>query len=265
MDFNQRVVLGRTGLEVSRLGLATGYGAPAACLEKAFHEYGLNYFFVSFIKRRQARLALANLLPGHRDELVLTLPYTSLTRGTTMRTRVEGWLRRLKTDAVDFILLLDVRKPRQKLFDEAMKLKEEGKVRFIGMSSHDRPLLGRLVRGELNLPVDLIHLRYNLVHRGAEEDIFPHLDPDNRPGVVGFTATCWRKPLKARNMPPGEKPLTAPDCYRFVLGNPNIDVCVTGPSKTAQMEENLTALAAGPLSGPELARAIKIGDHIHGR
>ena len=37
------------------------------------------------------------------------------------------------------------------------------------------------------------------MHRGAEEDIFPHLPQDNRPGIVVFTATCWRKPLKDKN------------------------------------------------------------------
>ena len=37
MDFKQHVPLGRTGLMVSRLGIASGYGVPAAAMEKAFH------------------------------------------------------------------------------------------------------------------------------------------------------------------------------------------------------------------------------------
>jgi hypothetical protein len=71
----------------------------------------------------------------------------------------------------------------------------------------------------------------------------PH---DNSPGIVVFTATCWRKPLKAKNMPAGEAPLTAADCYRFVLSNPNVNVCITGPSSAHQMGKNLAALAGGP-------------------
>jgi hypothetical protein len=102
-----------------------------------------------------------------------------------------------------------------------------------------------------------------MVHRGAEDDIFPYLSQGKRPGTVVFTATCWRKPLKAGNMPPGEKPLTAAECYRFVLSNSNVDICLTGPSSALHMDENLAALTAGPLSDKEMARARYIGDHIY--
>ena len=34
--------LGRTGLQVGRLGMAAGYGVPAAAVERAF-ERGVNY------------------------------------------------------------------------------------------------------------------------------------------------------------------------------------------------------------------------------
>ena len=45
LDFRERVILGRTGLEVSRLGIGSGYGIPAAAVEKAFHEKGINYLY----------------------------------------------------------------------------------------------------------------------------------------------------------------------------------------------------------------------------
>ena len=47
MDLKERVPFGSTGLMVSRLGLASGYGVPASAIEKAFHEYGINYLYVS--------------------------------------------------------------------------------------------------------------------------------------------------------------------------------------------------------------------------
>lgn len=262
LDFRQHVPLGQTGLMVSRLGIASGYGVPAASIEKAFHEHNLNYFYLSFIKRSQVKIALGGLLPRYRDKTVLVLPYFPADKGFFLRRCVEGWLRRLNLDTIDFVLLQDV-KPSRQLFDRVLKLKEEGKVRFIGMSSHERPFIGRIARGELDLPLDLFQIRYNVVHRGAEEDIFPHLPQNNRPGIVVFTATCWRKPLKTSNMPSGEAPLTAADCYRFVLSNSNVNVCITGPSSARQMEENLKTLDCGPLSDEEMARAKRIGDHIY--
>ncbi len=262
MDFRKHVPLGQTGLMVSRLGIATGFGVPAASIEKAFHEYNLNYFYLSFLKRSQVKIAMSNLMPMFRDKTVVVLPYYPLDKGLFLHRNVEAWLRRLKLDTIDVVLLQDG-KPNQRLFDRALKLKEEGKVRFIGMSSHERPLFGSIARGEIDLPLDLFQVRYNMVHRGAEDDIFPHLPKDNSPGIVVFTATCWRKPLKAKNVPDGEEPLTAADCYRFVLSNPYVDVCITGPSNAHQMEENLRALDAGPLSTEEMARVKRIGDYIY--
>ncbi len=45
IDFRERRTLGRTGLRVSRIGLAGGYGVPAAAVERAVEEYGINYFY----------------------------------------------------------------------------------------------------------------------------------------------------------------------------------------------------------------------------
>ncbi len=134
----------------------------------------------------------------------------------------------------------------------------------MGMSSHERPLFGKIARGEVQAPVDFFQIRYNAVHRGAEQDIFPHLPKENRPGIVIFTATCWRKLLKPKLMPAGERPLAAADCYRFVLSHPDVNVCLTAPSTGAQMEDNLKALNAGPLDEEEMARVRRIGKHIYG-
>lgn len=212
--------------------------------------------------------ALKQLLPRHRDQLVVVLAKPVL-GGFFMRSFVERWLRKLKIEQVSVLLLQSIvsKPPPPRLIERAMALKEEGKVRYISMSSHNRPLLGRIACGELDVPVDLLQLRYNAVHRGAEMDIFPHLAdvPAERPGTVCFTATCWSKLLKAKNMPPGEQPLTAAECYRFVLQQPKIDVCVTGPANAEQLEENLAALEDGPLSDEELSRIKRIGDHIYGK
>ena len=65
-------------------------------------------------------------------------------------------------------------------------------------------------------------------------------------------------------MPEGQTPLRGRDCYRFVLSNPNFNVCMTGPANQAQLEEALLALDEGPLSPEEDVRLRAIGRHIHG-
>ncbi|HUU44706.1 MAG TPA: aldo/keto reductase [Acidobacteriota bacterium] len=249
---------------VSRIGLASGYGVPTAAIEKAFHEYGINYFYLSFLKRGQMVRAIRNLAPTHRDELRIVLAWPAVA-GFLLQNYVERWLKKLRIEQADLLVLQDLRKPaNQKLVDRVQRLTDSGKVRFVGMSSHERPLLGKIARGEVTAPVDFFQVRYNAVHPGAEQDIFPHLPQENRPGIVIFTATSWGQLLKPKYMPPGERPLSAAECYRFVLSHPDVNVCVTGPSTAEQMEDNLKALDAGRLDEEEMVRIRRIGKHIYG-
>ena len=252
---------------VSRIGLASGYGVPTAAIEKAFHEHGVNYFYLSLLKRGNMVRAIRNLAPKHRDELRIVLAKPT-SGGFFLQSFVERWLKKLEIEQVDLVILQELRRPQppgRKLVDRVHRLTDSGKVRFVGMSSHERPLFGKIARGEVKAPVDVFQVRYNAVHTGAEQDIFPHLPQENRPGIVAFTATCWRKLLKPKLMPAGEHPPAPADCCRFVLSHPDVNVCVTGPSTAAQMEDNLRALEAGPLDEEEMARVRRIGKHIYGK
>jgi len=81
--------------------------------------------------------------------------------------------------------------------------------------------------------LDLLMIRYNAAHPGAEAEIFPRLSR-RRPAVVAYTATAWRKLLRA---PRGleRKGPTAGDCYRFCLASPHVDVVLTGPRTVAEL------------------------------
>lgn len=264
MNFHEPAVLGRTGLKVGRLGIASGYGAPTAAIEEAF-ERGCNYFtWGTVIKGYSApmRQALKNIVAkGQRDRLVLAAFTYAHNNFLTERLLVRG-LKSAGLDHADVLILgYFSRKPPRRLIDGALRMKEKGLIRFIGLSSHNRKLLGDLAgTGEF----DVMHLRYNAAHRGAETEIFPFLDGERRPGIVSFTATRWGKLLDPKKMPAGETPPTAADCYRFVLSHPAVDVCISGAKTIEQMRENLAGLDAGPMSEAELDRMRRIGDHVHG-
>lgn len=211
--------------------------------------------------------AIRNLTSeGRRDRLVLvTLTYAHNNFLTEHYLR-KG-LRAAATDYADVLLLGYFNKrPPQKLLDGALRLKELGLIRFVGLTTHNRKLVPELHREGL---FDVIHFRYNAAHRSAEADIFPFVTNQEtkdgeRPGMVSFTATRWGKLLRANKMPAGEPPLTAAECYRFVLSNPGVDVCMMGAKNKEQMQENLRVLEQGPLTEQELERVWKIGDHVYG-
>jgi aryl-alcohol dehydrogenase-like predicted oxidoreductase len=151
--------------------------------------------------------------------------------------------------------------PPPRILAAALELQKRGLVRHIAVSTHNRPLVSE-VAAEHGIAV--VHLRYNAVHRGAEQEVFPHVAQDpERPGIVAFTATSWRQLLDPKRVPPGERTPTAMDCYRFVLSNPAVDVCLTGPSTEKHVEDALRAIDLGPMSEDELVWMRRVGDFIH--
>lgn len=247
--------------EVHRLGLAMNYGIDARGFEAAL-ERGLNYVF--WTRTRTAKLLPSLKAALHKDRekmVVATGPTFGWFRGGVRR-GCENALRTLGTDYLDVYQLywLGVTSSFSPgVVDELVKLRDEGKVRALGVSIHDRPRAGRLAEDS---PLDLFMIRYNAAHPGAEREIFPHL-AKRKPAVVAYTATSWRKLLKAPSGW-GDRPMTAGECYRFCLSDPNVDVVLTGPKSLAELEENVAAVEAGPLAPDELSWVRRFGQAVHG-
>jgi predicted aldo/keto reductase-like oxidoreductase len=255
-------ILGKTGLTVGRLGLAGSYGAPAAAYETAF-ENGCNYFYSgSGRKRSQMKQAVKNLVgQGQRDRMVISIQ-TYARFGVMTEIWFKQSLVSMGIDHADVLMLgWHNNTPSNRLMDFALKMKEKGLCRFIGLSGHNRPLFSKLAENKM---FDLFHIRYNPAHRGAEKDCFSLFERDTPPGLVTYTATRWGQLLQAKHMPAGEPPLNADDCYRFSLSDPRVNICLCGPKDIHQMQTALTALDKGPLTSEETDRIIRIGDHVHG-
>ncbi|MGA7413487.1 MAG: aldo/keto reductase [Bryobacteraceae bacterium] len=262
-----RSVLGRTGRQVTRLGVSSGYGVPGDAMERAF-EQGVNYLYWGSRRSGTFGEALRRLGP-RRDRFVLVIQSYSRV-AALMGWSLERALRALHFDYTDVLLLgLWNRPVPPRIFDAAMRLKERGLVRHLAVSTHKRSLVPGIATGR---DFDVIHFRYNAAHPGAETDIFPHLPEDGRPGLTAFTATSWGQllgkaliPGLAGSLPKGERVPTAADCYRYVLTRPEVDVCMTGPNSAAQLEHALEALRLGPMSEDELAWMRRVGRAVSGK
>jgi aryl-alcohol dehydrogenase-like predicted oxidoreductase len=259
-DFTH-ATLGKTGIKVFRLGLSGTYRPGKKAIHKALDE-GVNYFFCYGFDGQLIK-TLREVMKGDRERYVVaTGAYNLLVGHPSIRRTLEKRLRQFRTDYLDVFLFLGVTKEKhfpERDRDELRRLREEGKVRAVGMSCHDRKFVGQLAAdGEL----DVFMLRYNAAHRGAEQDIFPHLSR-HRPGVVSYTATRWSYLLRRPKGWPADRPIpTAEMCYRFVLSNPNVDVCLTAPSNERQLLENLAGLRKGALSEEEMAFMREFGDAV---
>jgi len=255
----QRVRLGRTGLSVTRLGIASSYGTNEAMVEEAV-DRGVNYLYWGALRTQKMGRGIRGVVRRNRDDLVI-VAHTTARSPSVLSKAVEKSLGQLGVDSLDVLLLgWHNSRPDPRLMDHALKLKDDGRVRFLALSGHNRRLFPEL---EKDKQIDIFHIRYNASHRGAEKEILEHLPEQNGPGVVSFTNTRWGSLLKPANMPPGESPPSAADCYRFVLGHPKVHVAVCGPNSMEQWKEDLKALDRGPMSEEELDRMRRIGDHVY--
>lgn len=245
---------------IFRLGLATNYGVGEDGVRIAI-EHGVNLFLWT-MRATGLRNPLKEAIAARRDEIAVVGFVNLGWFGWGVRRGAEALLRELGTDYLDVLLLgwLGVGSAWTHATErELVALRESGKVRAFGASIHDRPRAGRLAESS---PLDLLMLRYNAAHPGAEKDVFPHRR-EGKPTVMAYTATSWRRLLKRPRGWDGPV-MTAGDCYRFQLSSPHVDVALTAPSCRAEVEQNLDALAKGPLTDDESTWMRAFGRAVHG-
>lgn len=259
-DWLHRTPTALHGKRVHRLGLAANYGIDEDGVRAAM-DRGVNLFLWTRGKGLKAPLRAA--VGSRRDEVAIAGFASMGYFGWTVRRAAEKLLKDLGTDYLDVLLLgwLGVGSAlTDATLEELVKLRESGKVKSIGCSIHDRARAGKLAAES---PLDLLMIRYNAAHPGAERDIFPHRR-ETTPTILAYTATDWRKLLKKPSGWDGPV-MTGPDCYRFQLSNPHVDLALTGPKDRAQLEENLDGLEKkGPLSADEEEWMRKFGHVVHG-
>lgn len=174
-DGMKRTLLGRTGIEVSRLGFGTGTAHPGgrtaqslmspgdlAGLLRHGLELGINFWdtALAYGTHRHVREALRDI---RRDEVVIA---TKLI--TSERKETEEALRRslqeLGSDYVDICLVHGVRtagelKRREGALESLAEAKWKGKVRAVGLSSHG---LGALRAAASLGGIDVVWGRVNI-------------------------------------------------------------------------------------------------------
>lgn len=251
------------GKPASVLGLAGQDPMESGCVDLAW-QAGINYFFSYSMGDNSPLLTeLQHLIKQHREAVIVATG--SERRGIAQwRAYLEQIHQTLDIETVD-ILFVEYVSPSddweqvQALLAQLYAWKAEGRIRYVGVTTHNRPIALRLVQNSL---CDILMHRYNMAHRRAEEFVFPAAIAAEIP-VVAFTSTRWGQLLKGHpNWP--EEPPTAADCYRFGLSHPAIQLTLTAPQTRRDLEANLTTLKAPLMSDQDIAHWQRFGDLVYG-
>jgi aryl-alcohol dehydrogenase-like predicted oxidoreductase len=170
------------------------------------------------------------------------MPWPALGRPEYLRQCVEMSLRRLRLDAIDLYQLhrIDPEVPVEDSLGELAKLKEEGKIRHIGLSEVD---VATIERCRALTGIDTVQNRYNVAERKHEEV----LEYCEREGI-GFIP--W-DPLASGDLLAPGTPLAAlaarhgyspaQVAIRWLLDRSPAIIAIPGTSSVSHVEENIRA------------------------
>lgn len=269
----------------SRLGMARGATSEeAARIVRAAIDLGVDFIDTAEAYGTEEAVGIA-LSQVSREEVVVS---TKIGLGSRpggpaeLRERLEGCLRRLRTEYVDVLHLHGVTPDeyahaKEVLHSEMVRLKEEGKIRHIGITEQFIPdpghrMLSQAVHDDL---WEVVMVGFNFLNPSARERV---LRITQERGIGTLCMFAVRRALaspealrdqlaemEAKGLidPLGSDALDfltsdgtslQEAAYRFCLWEPGLDVILSGTGNVEHLKENARSLEAPPLPPESLER-----------
>jgi predicted aldo/keto reductase-like oxidoreductase len=233
------------GRPVCRLGLATR-GNAHLTVDDIEHAVQRGIQFLNWCGTPDALSQAVARMGTRRRDVLVCVQFEARTAEEARR-ELGQILTELHTDYVDVVTFYYVEEPEEwrQIVEPGGALhfcreaQRQGQIGMIGLTTHQRPLAADVARSGL---LDLLMIRYNAAHRGAETEVFPITDRLEMPVVV-YTCLRWGALLRPTpDDPPGFAVPRAPMWYRFALQTPSVAVALMAPDQREELEEDLTAL-----------------------
>jgi predicted aldo/keto reductase-like oxidoreductase len=217
-------------------------------IHRAF-ELGVNYIDTApYYCEHQSEGIVGKALKGWRDKVYLSTknPVENVSR-TEYRRFLEQSLKRMDVEYIDFYHMWGINwnsyqntiAAKNGPLEEALKAKEEGLIKHLSFSFHDKPENMKKIIDTGYF--ETVLCQYNLLDRANEDSIrYAH---ENGLGVVIMGPVGGGKlgrpsDVIASLLP--DKTKSSPEiALRFVLSNPNVTCALSGMENVKMVEENV--------------------------
>lgn len=256
---NTKVKISALGLGTMRLPMITKDDKKiideenAIAIVRKAYDKGVNYFDTAyFYLDGLSEGLLGRALKGIRDKVYVStkFPYWGKTEKSDYRRILEDQLKKLDTDYIDFYHFHGISKTgyedtilKNGYIEEAVKAKNEGLIRHISFSFHDKPeVLKEMVDTGY---FETLLCQYNFLDRSNEEAMayakskglgIVVMGPVAGGRIAGMTIDVTQKSgIDAKS--------NSELALRFVLANPNVDCALSGMGSVQMVEENAVVAA----------------------
>jgi len=260
----QYKTLGKTGLKASILGFGIlrlpekDLKRPTVDTEESIriirHAIDNGVSFVdtayNYIGTKSEKILGEALQDGYREKVIISTksPLWDVKSKELFHSIFEEQLQKLGVDYIDIYLFHNVSKKRYDeivkkygLIDEMKKLKEAGKIKYFGFSSHDKP---KFVKSLIDLDeFEIILLQYNFLDRENAE-VYSYAKEKGLGtlvmGPIGGGRLAMEPTEEMKQWLTKNRNDFADVALKFVWSNPDIDVVLSGMGSQHMVDENIT-------------------------
>lgn len=316
-------ILGKTGLKVSLMGF--GSGGPSSLgqasgitrkdqesLIRRCFDLGINLFDTSALYGESETILGWGLNGIPRDSYILSTKWGHagswsprgvggkdggvIQETNALEKGVESSLKRLGTDYIDIMQFHGLRSEQyhevvDRFYPVMVKLKEQGKIRFIGFSTrfiadprHEVAVLALKEHPDI---WDTIMLKYGILNQYTAKEVLP-LALKHGTGILNMAAVRIKLPnpdqlealiadwkqrdVLGSNSLPDKNPLgwllhdgidsVISAGYKFAVDHPAVATVLTGTANIAHLEENVASLEGSFLPESDKQRLVELFGEI---
>ncbi len=230
--------LGKTGLRVATVGYGTMITSDATVIARAV-DMGINYFDTARnYQNGQNERMVGAALAGRRKQVFLASKSSdNPSTGPGILAEIDTSLKELNTDYLDVWHLHGMDRAQDitdELVDAQRKARQQGKIRFTALSTHDLP---GIVDRAIQARIEVVQVAYNF---GAAS-YGPAIEKLHQAGVGVIAMKVMAKAAAQRARSPKTSYTSA--ALKWVIRNPAIATTVPSMTDVDQLEENFRAMS----------------------